>query len=172
MSDRDDEALDAFVRSEHPRLVGLLALHVGSREIAGELAQDALARLCEHWPRVRGMQDRRAWLNRVAINLANSALRRRYAERRANRRHGPVDEVHREEHADVIAVRRAVAQLPRRQRTAVSLRFYEELSVAETAAFMDCPEGTVKSLVHRAIVRLREHADLLASQGDDERTRA
>lgn len=172
MNDRDDEDLDVFVRHEHRRLVGLLALHVGSREVAEELAQDALARLCEHWPRVRHMSNRRAWLNRVAINLANSALRRRYAEQRANRRHGVVDDVSIEEHVDVLAVRRAVAQLPRGQRTAVSLRFYEQLTVAETAAFMDCPEGTVKSLVHRAIGRLREHADLLAPHDHTERTRA
>ena len=131
-----------------------------------------MARLCEHWPRVRAMGNRRAWLNRVGINLANSALRRRYAERRANRRHGPDDEVYVEEHADVLAVRRAVARLPERQRTAVTLRFYEQLTVAETAAFMECPEGTVKSLVHRAVGRLREHADLLAPHDDTERTRA
>lgn len=160
MADALDE-LDAFVLQEHARLVGLLALHVGRLEIAEELAQDAFARLSQHWPRVRGMDDRRAWLNRVALNLANSWLRRWYAEARANRRHGGDEAVIEHEHADVLATRQAVSGLPRRERTAIVLRYYEELSVAETAAFMQCPEGTVKSLTHRAIQRLRDQAGLV-----------
>lgn len=170
MGQTSDDALEAFMRLEHPRIVGLLALHVGRREIAEELAQESMARLCQHWPEVKEMPHRRAWLTRVAINLANSSLRRRYAERRANRRHGLDESVHRDEHADVIAVRQAVSQLPRRQRTAVTLRFYEQMSVAETAEFMGCPTGTVTSLVHRAIGRLREHADLLETRSKNERT--
>ena len=46
------------------------------------------------------------------------------------------------------------------------LRFYEQLSVAETAALMGCAPGTVTSLTHRAIEQLREHAGLL----DDDQT--
>lgn len=154
------DELDDFVLQEHARLVGLLALHVGRVDVAEELAQDAFARLSQHWPRVSRMANRRAWLNRVAMNLANSWLRRRYAEARANRRHGPTESAFQDEHADVLATRQAVARLPQRERTVIVLRYYEELSVAETAAFMGCPVGTVKSLAHRAVVRLREQAGL------------
>lgn len=161
------DELDTFIMEEHQRLVGLLALQVGRIEVAEELAQDALIRLSQHWPRVRDMAQRRAWLNRVAMNLANSWLRRRYAEARANRRHGPGPAAVEHDHAGVVATRRAVSRLPKRERTVIVLRYYEELSVAETAAFMGCPEGTVKSLAHRAIKRLREHADLT---GDARRT--
>ena len=155
------EEIDDFVMREHARLVGLLALHVGRVDVAEELAQDAFARLSQHWPRVSQMSNRRAWLNRVAMNLANSWLRRRYAEARANRRHGPGERSMEHEHADVLATRKAVSRLPQRERTVIVLRYYEELSVAETAAFLECPEGTVKSLAHRAIKRLREHAGLV-----------
>lgn len=54
-----------------------------------------------------------------------------------------------------IAVRRAVAELPRRQKTALVLRYYAELSVVDTAEVMSCRPGTVKSLTHRAIDNLR-----------------
>lgn len=57
-----DLELASFCEDEHRRLVGLLALYVGQRSTAEELAQDAFARLCEHWPRVRNMANRRAWL--------------------------------------------------------------------------------------------------------------
>ena len=49
--------------------------------------------------------------------------------------------------------------LPERQRVTVALRFYEELSVAETAAALGCSTGTVKSNTHRALAALRRRAD-------------
>lgn len=156
----EDVALTAFCAAEHPRLVGLLTLYVGDQPTAEELAQDAFARLCEHWPRVSAMSNRRAWLNRVALNLANSWFRRRSAERRARARHGPENGVDVPAHADAIAVRGAVAGLPRRQRMALVLRYFEDLPVAEVAVQMGCAQGTVKALTHKAIVALRERAGL------------
>lgn len=154
--------LEEFCRSEHVRLVGLLTLHVGDVGTAEELAQDAFARVCEHWPRVSEMANRRAWLNRVALNLANSWFRRKGAERRARARHGPDLDVPREaDSADAIAVREAVAALPCRQRMALVLRYYEDLSVAQTSEVMGCADGTVKALTHHAIRALRDHAGLL-----------
>lgn len=153
-----DNAIDAeladFCESEHGRLVGLLTLTTGDRTVAEELAQEALVRLCDHWSEVRQMQHRRAWLRRVALNLATSRFRRWQAERRANQRHGMPDDVD-EDQADAIAVRSAVAALPPRQRTAVVLRYFVGLDVAATAAEMQCAQGTVKSLTHRAVTQLR-----------------
>lgn len=149
---RDGE-LDAVCREQYPRLVGLLALQVGDRHVAEELAQDTLAEFVRQHACV---EDPARWLTRVALNLSQSRLRRRGAERRAYRRHGPTDTVHLDpEPADVVHVRRAVAALPLRQRTALVLRFYEQYSVADTATAMGCAEGTVKALTHQALSRLR-----------------
>lgn len=150
-----DEELTAFCAAEHRDLVGLLALLTGDRWLAEELAQDALTRLCEHWPSVRRMTNPRAWLRRVATNLATSRFRRRAAERRATRRHGVPDDAVDVDTAEAMAVRRAVSLLPRRQRETVVLRWYLGLSVAETAAEMGCADGTVKSLTSKAITNLR-----------------
>lgn len=155
-----DADLASFCHGEHRRLVGLLALYVGDEATAQELAQDAFARLCEHWDRVCRMTNRRAWLNRVALNLARSWFRRRSAERRAQRRHGPDVQIEESQPADVLAVRGAVAALPPRQRTALVLRYYADLPVADVAAHMGCAEGTVRALTHRAIGALRERAGL------------
>lgn len=146
-----DAELRRFVVGEQDRLVGMLALYTGDRWIAEELGQDAIVRLCQHWPRVRGMDHQRAWLNRVAINLANSWFRRRSAERRALVRAGPTTETADEDPAMTLAVRALVGTLPPRQRTALVLRHYVGMNVAETAAVMRCAEGTVKALTHRAI---------------------
>lgn len=155
---RLDDALAAVCAREYPRLVGLLALRVGDRHAAEELAQDALAELCRKWPDI----DRpAAWLTTVALNRSRSWLRRRFAEQRAYRRHGP-DEPNQPtpDTAGAIAVREAVSRLPRRQQEVVILRYYEGLSVAETAAVMGCAEGNVKALSHRALRRLEASSHL------------
>lgn len=160
----------AFCRREHRRLVGLLALYVGDRAVAEELAQETLVRVCEQWPKVRSMASPSGWASRVALNLASSRWRRLSAERRATVRHGAepdlVDDV---DTAATLAVRAAVAALPPRQKHALVLRYYADLSVAEVAHAMGCPGGTVRSLLSRATAALRDQAGLLDLDQEDHR---
>jgi RNA polymerase sigma-70 factor (sigma-E family) len=160
---RWDPELSAFCEDEHPRLVGALSLYCGDRGVAEELAQDALARACRDWGRVRRLEAPGAWAHRVAINLANSYFRRRAAETRAKRRlldRQRVDARAGADPAAAIAIRTAVASLPRRQRTALVLRYYADLPVGDVATAMGCPEGTVKSLTSKAIASLRHELQI------------
>jgi RNA polymerase sigma-70 factor (sigma-E family) len=151
----------AFCRELHPRLVGALALHCGDRDVATELAQETLARVWERWSTVERMDSPEAWAFRVAFNLAASRFRRGAAERRARARLGPVDEhVHEPDATDAVAVRAAVASLPPRQRAAVILRYFVDLSVDQTAEALRCAPGTVKSLTSQAIASLRDRFDV------------
>jgi DNA-directed RNA polymerase specialized sigma24 family protein len=68
--------LTEFCEAEWPRLVGSLSLYTGDADLAEELAQEAVARVCRHWRRVRTMDAPAAWLHRVARNLAHSHFRR------------------------------------------------------------------------------------------------
>jgi RNA polymerase sigma-70 factor (sigma-E family) len=149
--------LVAFIEQQHAPLVRLMSLYVGDRELAEDLAQEALARVCRDWAKVRKANAPEMWLRRVAFNLANSHFRRGASRRRAmerlefaaSRSSGSSD-------VDAaIAVRRAVAGLPGPARTALVLRYFDDCSVAEVAELMNCPEGTVKSLCSRAIASLR-----------------
>jgi RNA polymerase sigma factor (sigma-70 family) len=160
--------LVAFCEALHPRLVGTLVVQTGDRELARECAQEALVRVCERWPEVGAMASPAGWAYRVAFNLAASRGRRRAVERRAlarlaGRRSDLT--VAAEEPSDGRPVRLAVVALPPRQRQAVALRFYADLSVEETAAAMGCAPGTVKSLTAQAVAALRRH--LAHDQGDD-----
>jgi DNA-directed RNA polymerase specialized sigma24 family protein len=73
----EQEALDAFCRREYRRLVGALSLYCGDPSVAEEVAQEALYRACRRWSQVSQIQAPGAWVHRVAINIANSAYRRR-----------------------------------------------------------------------------------------------
>jgi RNA polymerase sigma factor (sigma-70 family) len=147
--------LTRFCETEWSRLVGMLSLYTGDNDLAEDLAQQAIEQACKHWRRLRKLDAPSAWLHRVARNVAHSHYRRRGAAARAAARHGiPADEVG--ETAEVLATRAAVQALPMREREAIIWRFYLGCSVRETAAGLGCPEGTVKTLVYRAINRLRE----------------
>jgi RNA polymerase sigma factor (sigma-70 family) len=156
----DPTGVIGFCHRVRPRLIGTLSLLCGDGDAAEELAQETLARVWLHWSRVRELGEplATAWTYRVAINLTNSWLRRRIAERRARTRLGAravgahVDP----DPADAVAVRRAVAALPRCQRTALVLRYYADLPVVEVAALMGCAPGTVKSLTSKALTTLRK----------------
>lgn len=151
---RDDE-LVGLCRREYPRLVGMLGLYCGDVGTAEELAQEALARLWRAWPKVSRYSDPAGWVRHVAINLANSNFRRLAAERRASRRAQAEVEIAQPSAADSIALRDAIAALPKQQKTALLLRFFLDLPFAEVAKWMDVPENTAKSHVRRALAALR-----------------
>jgi RNA polymerase sigma-70 factor (sigma-E family) len=155
----DPTGVIGFCHRVRPRLVGTLSLLCGDGDTAEELAQETLAQVWLRWARVRELDEplALAWTYRVAVNLANSWLRRRMAERRAHARlSGRVASAHIDpDPADAVTIRRAVAALPRRQRTALVLRYYADLPVAEVAALMGCAPGTVKSLTSKALAAVR-----------------
>lgn len=114
--------------------------------------------------------DGQAWpevINRIARGVtkqADSHFRRRLAERRATLRLSS-----RASRADdtpdvpsAVAVRAAVAQLPKRQRAVVVLRYFADLSVHDVSELLGLPEGTVKTLTAKALAALRA-SDLVDS---------
>lgn len=149
--------LELFCRKRHARLVGMLGLYVGDRELGEDLAQEALVRLCQHWDRLPTDEDADRWLSRVAFNLAKSAMRTRSTRQGIQDRLGRdlVREPVAVETADAVAVRRAVSQLPDKPRRALILRYFADLSVAEVAAVLECPTATVKTHTRQAILALR-----------------
>lgn len=147
--------LEGFCESNKDRLVGVLTLHCGDPHTAEELAQETLVKVCIRWRAVQRMVNPEAWMFRVAINLSNSYFRRKVAERKAKARLRSDTHHHDPDVADAVAVRQAIAALPRRQRSVLVLRFYADLSVTDVAEALGMPEGTVKTLTHRGINSLK-----------------
>lgn len=150
-------SLDEFCEQQHPRLVRTVATHCGDRDQAEEIAQDALARACDHWDELRHMDAPGAWLHRVARNLTASHYRRQRTRRRTYERLAEPDAWHTDpDTPTVVAVRRALELLPARQRAAVTLRYLDDWAVADVADVLDTTEDAVKSLTYRGINTLRD----------------
>lgn len=155
--------------AEYPRLVGALRLSCGNDgHLAEDLAQEALARLCRDWQRVQRGTSPRAWLYRVAFNLAHSHWRRLAVRRRVESQIVVQGEA--PDHADGVAarndVRKALMALSVRERTVIVLRQFLEVPVAEAAVVLGVSEQAIRSLNHRALRRLRTVlSDMPAGKG-------
>ena len=143
---------------EHaPDAIRLAFLLTGDRALAEDLVQDAFARLIGRLRHLRDPSAFGAYLRRTIVNLATSHFRHRRVERAYLERvaAGPPVEANPNEDLDE-AMHTALLQLPQRQRAAIVLRFYEDLSDVQTAAVLNCSPGTVRSLVSRAMTTLRQ----------------
>jgi DNA-directed RNA polymerase specialized sigma24 family protein len=101
------------------------------------------------------------------MNLVRSHFRRSAVAHRKGRVAASSAEYLDPDLTDVIVVRAAVASLPERQRAAIALRYFADLSVHETAEALGCPEGTVKTLTRDALRALRAQGFLDWERVDD-----
>lgn len=151
-----DEDFSAFAVSRWPGLVRLAYGLTGDRWTAEDVAQATLARAYVAWRRVRRADDPDAYLRRILVNTSNRRFRRRRVTEHAGDLpetavDGPADQVH--ARAALLA---ALKQLPPRQRAAVVLRYWEDLTDAQIGAILGCSPGTVRSQLSRALAKLRE----------------
>lgn len=152
----DREGFAALFDAHHQRAVRLAYLLVSDASLAEDIAAEAFAKVYVQWRRGQ-VRDPAAYLRRAVVNEANSRLRRRYLERREAQRRTADSRGVRcldDGAADRDEVWQALRRLPPRQRQAIVLRYYEDLTEAETAAALGCAVGTVKSQVARGLRRL------------------
>ena len=122
-------------------------LLTGSSQAAEEIAQEAFLQMFRRWAEIR---DPKAYLSRALVSGARSWGRK---ERR--RPAGQPDRTV-EHDSDAIAVRDALWALPERQREVLVLRFFLGCIDREIAEALGCPVGTVKSLIHRGLAKMKE----------------
>jgi len=166
-----DERLNApddfetWVSSRVPALLRYAYLVTGNSHDAKDVVQEALAAAWTKWPRVRESRDIDAYVRRMIANAHISRWRR--SRRReivmADPQSSGSDRVDIGEPESTSPADdplwTACRSLPRRQRAALVLRLYEDLSFAEIAVNLDCPEATARSHVHRGLAGLRAAID-------------
>jgi RNA polymerase sigma-70 factor (sigma-E family) len=160
-----DPLEEAYVRNVGPAL-RLAYFLTGDRDQAQDLAHEAFVRMAGRLRHRRGIDDTDAYLRRTIVNLFTSSLRHRRVERAwlarqtGARATVPPPE---DDPAERDELWRALRGLPERQRAAVVLRYYEDLSEHDAAAILGCSSRALNGLVARAMSTLR--AEL--PEGDD-----
>ncbi|HEX3823139.1 MAG TPA: SigE family RNA polymerase sigma factor [Mycobacteriales bacterium] len=149
----DRSLLAGLFVADYDKLVRLARL-LGDPGDAEDVVQSAFIRVYRRG-RLRDPAQAGAYLRRTVVNLTRSAWRRKQTARRHAAALAP-DEVSDPDVAGQLAIRAAIAALPRRQREAVVLRYFADLSEAATADLMRVSIGSVKSYTSRGLARLGE----------------
>ncbi len=171
----DHSAFDALIGQHKARVHTIVCNMVGDPEWAKDVTTEVLIQVYTSLGKFRGDSTFRTWLYRVTLNVCLMELRRRRRQRPVE---VPVTEDMSVEDMPferlaakvlVSKVRETLALLPEKQRAAVVLFFFEELSYREIAAILRIPLNTVKSRVFQGVRslrhRLREGLDLGATEG-------
>ncbi|MFD5828377.1 SigE family RNA polymerase sigma factor [Lentzea sp. NPDC060358] len=128
----------------------------GDRGAAEDILQDVLMSMYGKWRRIRTSPE--SYARAALANAAANRWRRRSRKPEAPMEHvgTPATRGHEEQVVDADSVVRALAQLPEKMRAVLVLRFFDDLSEADTARALGCGVGTVKSQTSRGLARLRE----------------
>lgn len=160
-----DEEFEAFAGASAVRLLRAAYLLCGDHHTAEDLVQTSMLRTARHWRKARRAPE--AYARAILVNAARDwarGRRRRVDEVLSGEalegpdwRSSPLDHAGRLAERDMVLA--VLARLPQRQREVVVLRFYADLSVADTAAATGISQGAVMSYTSRALARLRELID-------------
>jgi len=157
----EDLSFEEFMAARWAPLFRTAYLIAGDRHQAEELLQSALAKTYVAWDRIRDKKAADGYVRKAMLNTAASKWRKHRREQLTDR---PPERVQADPAggtADRLALWTHILALPPRMRATLVLRFYEDLTEAQTAAELGCSVGSVKSQTSRALDRLRQ------SWGDD-----
>ncbi|NYI05870.1 SigE family RNA polymerase sigma factor [Allostreptomyces psammosilenae] len=160
---------EEFVAAHGPRLLRVAWLLTGDAHQAEDLLQTVLARVWPKWRRI-AHGNPEAYVRKAMVHTHASWWRRRW---RGEVPHGELpDRAGPEDAFEAVHLERslaaAVRSLPVRQRAVVVLRYFEDLSVEETARVLGCRPGTVKSQAAKALRVLRDRLSALEPMGEGE----
>lgn len=129
-------------------------LLVGDHGLAEDLVQTALTKTYAAWSKVRAVEAAPAYARTTLVNTATGWMRRRSWRKELPTERLPDAGLHSDPSVRPTVIA-ALGRLAPRQRAVIVLRYYEDLSVAETARALGCSEGTVKSQTYDALAVLR-----------------
>lgn len=153
MPTRDEARMEELYRAEFRRLVRFGVAVTGDREDGEEAAQQAFIAAWDHLDDLRDPDAAGAYLRKTLLNLVRRRSQRRKIELGTLR--VVRDREAQRDHTSRMAMVEALQGLPVRQRACVALRYYEDLTEAQTAEVLGVSVGTVKSQTHKALRRLR-----------------
>lgn len=162
MRQPDEESFRRFAVEHAVRLRRSAYLFCGDWHLAEDLMQSTLIKIYRHWTRVQKDESLasysrtvllRTWLDEKRRPWRRSEQTEAAVPERLDDARGPADSLDRLWAREL--VHKGLLRLPPRQRAVLVLRYFDDLSVAETANVMGCSEGTVKSQTARGLDALR-----------------
>ncbi|SDF96348.1 RNA polymerase sigma-70 factor, sigma-E family [Lentzea fradiae] len=153
---------DQFVADRLDRLLRYATAITCDKHLAQDIVQNVLMRAQSRWERIEKMSAPYLYVKRMVTNDYLSWRHRKAAREIAVERAELAQRVPSmadpaDAHAERDAMRARIAVLPRKQRAALVLRFYEDCTDAEIAQVLACTESTVRSQITRALKTLRAH---------------
>jgi RNA polymerase sigma-70 factor (sigma-E family) len=149
---------DAYVTARSPHLLRVAYLLTRDWATAEDVLQTALVKTWFAWRRVHGNPD--PYVRKIIANTFMSLMRRRWTHEVVTDTLPDRAVAGPDHYAEQEALWQLLGRLPARQRAVLVLRYFEDLTVEETAATLDITEGTVKSQASRALAKLRESSEL------------
>jgi len=148
--------LEVLYDQHGPAILRYLYRLVGPR-MAEDVLQDTFVQAGTHVDRLDGVVSPKAWLFKVAKNMASNHLRKRRVQ--FDIVSNTLVQSSPQEDSRLKPMRKAIQTLPSNQRETVLLRWYDELSYEEIAHVLQIPLGTVRSRLHHALQKLRQQMD-------------
>ena len=171
-AERDAE-FTAYLNARQPSLLRTAYLLTGDRHQAEDILQTSLAKLYLAWHKVNDRNSVDAYVRRIMVNENNSLWRRGWKKREYAAEQLPEGDPHHDAYDEGLssALWDVVQTLPPKARAVVVLRYYEQMTEAETADVLGISVGTVKSQCSRALAALRERvpADLHPGHREEDR---
>ena len=147
---------EEFVAARSDALLRTAYLLTRDHALAEDLVQTALTKAYVAWGRIEG--DHEAYVRRIMVNTFSSWWRRKWNGEVATEtlpEHSSPGAAHDQGAGESLDLAAAVARLPRRQRAVLVLRYFEDLTEAQTAELLGISVGTVKSQTSKALAHLR-----------------
>jgi RNA polymerase sigma-70 factor (sigma-E family) len=155
---RDDESFVKFVSERGTGLLRTASLLCGARSDAEDILQTALEKAYRHWGKLSADDDPEPYVRRILVNLTISRARRWRVLREVYMPSPP--EMPSASETSTVELRGVLIdelrRLGPRQRAVLVLRYWEDMTEADTAKMLGCSVGTVKSQAARGLARLRE----------------
>ncbi len=149
-----DKAFQELIQEEKNKLYRMAYMYVKNENDALDIVQEAIYKAYISMKTLKENQYFSTWLTRILINKALDFIKK-------NKRVIPIDEIERFHTAEIhqmedrIDLIDAINRLEAKYRTMVILRYYKDFTIKQIAETLDCPEGTVKTHLHRALKRLK-----------------
>ncbi len=171
-AERDAE-FTAYLNARQPSLLRTAYLLTGDRHQAEDVLQTSLAKLYLAWHKVNDRNSVDAYVRRIMVNENNSLWRRGWKKREYAAEQLPEGDPHHDAYDEGLstALWAVVQTLPPKARAVVVLRYYEQMSEAETADVLGISVGTVKSQCSRALASLRDRVPAELHPGHREEDR-